>query len=142
MTYEELLEENKKLKEEIAEAHGILHPAGLVNGEGKEIPTSLIERAKMAVMIINSESDHADEACSERDETRDKYNKLLVNFKDLDRYNDVLYRLFYVAKRLRNSGYDGPFIGNVTKELFGSIAEVERHERELVESRKKENPSN
>jgi hypothetical protein len=142
MTYEDLLEENKKLKEEITEAHNILHPAGLVNGEGKEIPTSLIERAKMAVMIINSESDHADEASSERDEYAEKYDKLLVNFKDLDRYNDVLYRLYHAARRLRNSGYDGPFIGEVTEELYSCIAGVERYERELVETRKKTNSSN
>jgi len=142
MTYEQLLEENKKLKEEIAEAYDILHPAGLVTGEGKEIPTSLVERAKMAVMIINSESDHADEASSERDEYVEKYDKLLVNFKDLDRYNDVLYRLYHAARRLRNSGYDGPFIGEVTQELYSCIAGVERYERELYESRKKESPSN
>jgi hypothetical protein len=67
MTYEELLEENKKLKAEIKEAHSILHPAGLVNGKGEEIPTTLIERAKMAVMIIDSESAYADEAAKERD---------------------------------------------------------------------------
>jgi hypothetical protein len=142
MTYEELLEENKKLKEEIAQAHSILRPAGLVNGYGEEIPTSLIERAEMAVMIIDAESDHADEASNERNEYVEKYDKLLVNFKDLDRYNDVLYRLYHAARRLRNSGYDGPFIGEVTEELYSCIAGVERYERELYESRKKENPSN
>jgi hypothetical protein len=46
MTYEELLEENKKLKAEIKEAHDILHPAGLVNGKGEEIPTTLLERSR------------------------------------------------------------------------------------------------
>jgi len=71
MTYEELLEENKKLKAEIKEAHGILHPAGLVNGKGEEIPTTLLERAKMAVMIINAESGHADEMQKERDEIQE-----------------------------------------------------------------------
>jgi len=54
MTYEELLEENKKLKQEIQEAYEILRPAGLVNGKGEEIPTNLIERAKMAVMIMQT----------------------------------------------------------------------------------------
>lgn len=68
MTYEELLEENKKLKAEIKEAHDILYPAGLVNGKGEEIPTTLIDRAKMAVMIMRSEADFADEAVKERDE--------------------------------------------------------------------------
>ena len=68
MTYEELLEENKKLKQEIAEAHAALYPAGLVNGKGEEIPTTLLERAKMAVMIMRSEADFADEASRERGE--------------------------------------------------------------------------
>lgn len=68
MTYEELLEENKKLKQEIEEAYHALYPAGLVNGKGEEIHTSLIDRAKMAVMIIASESNFADEAARERDE--------------------------------------------------------------------------
>ena len=134
--------ELEKLKAEIEEAKEILKAGGLVDGKGNEIPTSLKERATYMSMIVQSESDMADQYSEELDEMRDKYNKLLVNFKQLDRYNDVLYRLFYAAKRLRNSGYDGPFIGDVTKELFGSIAEVERHGRELVESRKKENPSN
>lgn len=71
-----------------------------------------------------------------------KYDNLLLNFKKLDKYNDVLYRLFHSARSLRNSGYDGEFIGDVTKDLFSAIAEVERHERELVESRKKESFDN
>ncbi len=71
MTYEELLEENKKLKTEIKEAHDILHPAGLVNGKGEEIPTTLLERAKMAVMIIGAEADHADDMQKERDEIQE-----------------------------------------------------------------------
>jgi hypothetical protein len=71
MTYEELLEENKKLKAEIKEAHDALYPAGLVNGKGEEIPTTLLERAKMAVMIISAESDHADEMQKERDEIQE-----------------------------------------------------------------------
>ena len=67
-TYQELLEENEKLKAEIKEAHDVLYPAGLVNGNGEEISTSLLERAKMAVMIMRSEADFADEASRERDE--------------------------------------------------------------------------
>jgi hypothetical protein len=134
--------EIEKLKAEIEEAKEILKGGSLVDGEGNDIPTSLKERATYMSMIVQSEADMADRYSQELDEIRDKYNKLLVNFKELDRYNDVLYRLFYVAKRLRNSGYDGPFIGDVAKELFGCIAEVERHERELVQSRKKENISN
>ena len=68
MTYEELLQENEKLKAEIKEVHAALYPAGLVNGKGEEIPTTLLERAKMAVMIIASEADFANEAAKERDE--------------------------------------------------------------------------
>ena len=71
MTYEELLEENKKLKAEIKQAHFILLPAGLVNGRGEEIPTSLIERAKMAVQIIQSETDYADDVAKERDQIKE-----------------------------------------------------------------------
>jgi hypothetical protein len=140
--YEELLEENKKLKAEIAEAHAALYPAGLVNGEGQEITTTLLERAKMAVMIMHSEADHADEVAEERDEYLKKYDDLLINFKDLDKYNDVLYRLYHAARRLRNSGYDGPFIGEVTEELYNCISGVEQYERELVQTRKKESSSN
>jgi hypothetical protein len=84
MTYEELLEENKKLKAEIKEAYDALYPAGLVNGKGEEIPTTLIDRAKMAVMIIDSESSFVDEVQKERDELlkKDKhsnfYNLFLI----------------------------------------------------------------
>ena len=75
MKYEELLEENKKLKEEIKQAYEILRPAGLVNGKGEEIPTNLIERAKMAVMIMQSEADYADEIQKELDELREEWKK-------------------------------------------------------------------
>ena len=70
MKYEELLEENKRLKQEIEEAYRVLYPAGLVNGKGEEIHTSLLERAKMAVMIMRSEADFADEMQKEADEIR------------------------------------------------------------------------
>lgn len=73
--YEELLEENKKLKAEIQEAYEILRPAGLVNGKGEEIPTNLIERAKMAVMIMQSEADYADEVQKELNELRKEWKK-------------------------------------------------------------------
>lgn len=70
MTYEELFEENKRLKQEIEEAYRALYPAGLVNGNGEEIHTSLLERAKMAVMIMRSEADFADEMQKEADKIR------------------------------------------------------------------------
>jgi len=59
MTYEELLEENKRLKAEIEEAKHILRGGGLVDGEGNEIPTTLVQRAKYIVMILQSEADMA-----------------------------------------------------------------------------------
>ncbi len=70
MTYEELLEENKKLKTEISEAYHALYPAGLINGKGEEIHTSLLERAKMAVMILRSEAHFADEMQKQASEIR------------------------------------------------------------------------
>jgi len=33
--------------------------------------------------------------------------------------------LFEAAKSLRDSGYDGPFIGSVTEELFGALNAIE-----------------
>jgi hypothetical protein len=72
----------------------------------------------------------------------EKYQDLLVNFKNLDKYNDVLYRCYHQVRRIRNSGYDGEFIGEVTKELFGAIASVERFEDELYATRKKEGADN
>ena len=139
MKIEELKEENEKLKAEIFEAMEILSPGRLVNGLGEEIPTTLKQRATYTAMALQSEADFVDDVSKERNQYVDKYDKLLLNFKDLDRYNDVLYRLFVAAKRLRNSGYDGPFIGEATSELYGAIAEVERHERELVKTRKEKN---
>jgi hypothetical protein len=76
MTFEELLEENKKLKEEIKEAYDILQPAGLVNGKGEEIHTTLKDRAKMAIMIMQSEADFADEVQKDYDKLRKKWKKL------------------------------------------------------------------
>jgi hypothetical protein len=142
LTYEELLKENNKLKAEAEEAKEILRGGGLVDGTGKEIPTTLLERAKYMSMIVQSESDMADNFSDELKELTEKYDKLLVNFKDLDRYNDVLHRLFHIARKLRNSGYDGEFIGEATKDLFSAIAEVERYERELFKSRKEKNTNN
>lgn len=135
MTYEELIEENKKLKAEIAEAHAVLRPAGLVNGLGEEIPSSLLDRVKTAVMIIQSEADYADDVAEERNEYIKKYDNLLVNFKNLDRYNDVLYRLYHAARKLRNGSND-------SQQLFNAIEEVERYERELVKTRKEESTGN
>ena len=60
-----------------------------------------------------------------------KYEELKINFDRLDRHNDVLYRCYYAARSLRNSGYDGEFIGEVTKDLFASIKDVELFENGL-----------
>jgi len=60
-----------------------------------------------------------------------KYHALKKNFDLLDRHNDVLYRVFHAARSLRNSGYDGEFIGDVTSDLFRAIRDVEQYEKEL-----------
>lgn len=60
-----------------------------------------------------------------------KYEHLRENFDRLDRYNDILYRCYYNARKLRNSGYDGEFIGEVTKDLFSSVSDVEKFEKEI-----------
>lgn len=36
--------------------------------------------------------------------------------------SDVINAAYY----LRNSGYDGPFIGEVTRELFSALSELEK----------------
>ncbi len=67
-----------------------------------------------------------------------KYDDLLVNFKDLDKYNDVLYRCYWEARKLRNNGHDTKLIVDMAKELFTAIAAVERFEDELYRHRKNE----
>ena len=66
-----------------------------------------------------------------REDWKKKYEELKVNFDRLDRHNDVLYRCYHAARSLRNSGYDGEFIGEVTKDLFASINDVELFEKGL-----------
>ncbi len=66
-----------------------------------------------------------------REDWKKKYEELKINFDRLDRHNDVLYRCYRAARSLRNSGYDGEFIGEATKELFGSIKDVEIFESKL-----------
>lgn len=65
-----------------------------------------------------------------------KYDDLLVNFKDLDKYNDVLYRCYWEARKLRNNGHDTKLIVDMAKELFAAISAVERFEDELYRHRK------
>lgn len=62
----------------------------------------------------------------EESELERDYAKLRRGYENLDEFNLVLYRVFLAARSLRNSGYDGPFIGEVTGDLFGRIAEVEK----------------
>lgn len=66
------------------------------------------------------------------DNWKKKYDDLLVNFKDLDKYNDVLYLTFHLARRLRNSG----FSHDTLAELYAAVAEVERFEDDLYANRK------
>ena len=94
MTYEELLEENKKLKQEISEAYNALRPAGVVNGKGEEMPTTLLDRVKTAIMIIQSEADYADEAAKERDQIQEAiawYIRCQEHWLDAEDYaNEIL----------------------------------------------------
>lgn len=46
----------------IAKAMAILKPGSLVDAHGKEIPTTLVERAQYVVMALESEADIATEA--------------------------------------------------------------------------------
>ena len=39
---------------------------------------------------------------------------------------DALTPIYEAAKQLRDSGYDGPFIGEVCEPLFSALAEYER----------------
>ena len=67
------------------------------------------------------------------DKWKQKYDDLLINFKDLDRYNDVLYRCFYQVKRLSTSDL-GP---EGVEQLKKCIAEVQKFEDDLYTSRKR-----
>lgn len=53
--YEDLLIENAKLRLEIAEAMKILRPGGTVDGQGNEIPNTLVERARNVIDILDCE---------------------------------------------------------------------------------------
>ena len=94
MTYEELLEENKNLKAQIKEAYEALYPAGLVTIDGKEIETTLLDRAKMAVTIIGCEADFADEMQKERNEIQEAiawYIRCQEHWLDAEDYaNEIL----------------------------------------------------
>jgi|694.fasta_scaffold93755_2 hypothetical protein len=60
-----------------------------------------------------------------------KYEDLKNNFDRLDRHNDVLYRLFVAARKLRNNGHDRDIIAEASQELFAAIGDVENFERNL-----------
>ena len=62
---------------------------------------------------------------------KQKYEDLKINFDRLDRHNDVLYRLFVAARKLRNIGHDRDLIGEASRELFTTIQDIERFEKEL-----------
>lgn len=66
------------------------------------------------------------------DNWKKKYDDLLVNFKDLDKYNDVLYLTFHLARRLKNSG----FSHDTLAELYCAVDNVERFENDLYTNRK------
>ena len=64
-----------------------------------------------------------------------KYEDLKKNFDRLDKHNDVLYRCFVAVRKLLDSGYDGEFISEATKELFNSIKDIENFEKDLKNDR-------
>lgn len=66
-----------------------------------------------------------------KDNWKQKYEKLKINFDRLDRHNDVLYRLFIAARKLRNVGHDRDIIAEASQELFTAIGDVENFERDL-----------
>lgn len=57
-SYIDLLKENARLKLEIAEALELLRPASLVNGEGYEVVSSLVDQVRALRMIYDSEMEH------------------------------------------------------------------------------------
>jgi len=69
------------------------------------------------------------------DNWKDKYDQLLVNFKDLDKYNDVLYRCFHLARSLR----DQELTEDLAERFKQSITDVERFEDDLYRTRKGSN---
>lgn len=60
-----------------------------------------------------------------------KYEDLKINFDRLDRHNDVLYRCFLAARKLRNTGHDRDIIAEASRELFAAIGDVENFEENL-----------
>lgn len=62
----------------------------------------------------------------------EKYQELRTNFVNLDKYNDVLYLAFHLARRLKING----FSHDTLAELYGAVANVERFENDLYSNRK------
>lgn len=60
-----------------------------------------------------------------------KYENLKINFDRLDRHNDVLYRCFLAARKLRNTGHDRDIIAEASRELFTAIRDIENFEKDL-----------
>lgn len=67
-TYIDLLKENAHLKLEIAEAMELLRPASLVNGQGREVVSSLVDHARYMRMIYDTEMEHMKEVEKRLDE--------------------------------------------------------------------------
>ena len=65
---------------------------------------------------------------------KEQYEKLLQDYKDLDEHNDVLYRCYSLAKRLRDQEVT-PELAEAFKQ---SINDVEKFENELHSSNKRE----
>lgn len=64
----------------------------------------------------------------------EKHQELRTNFVNLDKYNDVLYLVYHLARRLRNNGFNHDTLA----ELYGAVSNVERFENDLYTNRKAE----
>jgi hypothetical protein len=64
----------EEAQQQLAEVHAILSPGGLVDASGNEVPTTVLERARMTVLCLSTEADLADEA-------RRKYEDLNAGFE-------------------------------------------------------------
>lgn len=67
----EVARENVELKAERDAAMQYLEPAALTDREGAEIPTTLVERARLMSMIFSAEMAHQRELKAERDRLRE-----------------------------------------------------------------------
>jgi hypothetical protein len=64
----------------------------------------------------------------------ERYQQLLQNFKAIDKYNEVLYRCFWMARKTKEEGYNGESI----LQLLKAVSAVEQWEKEYYDLRKRQ----